>query len=443
MNTENKKRRFSNLAKVPPFAVVDHRHFLNKDGKDQRLESLSRNDRRRLKVESRKIALAYNRILDAIRKSGAGYPTDKLLRELAVEYTHRYATSGVYTQPISFNYFEAFCSINLIENSVAPYAEPVPEIDHLFSVVDYFDYITSTDSAGFHLSQLMNLPEDRAFHFTTNGSVLDFTYLTAEGREFVIAGFSMVRRSNSLHWYVLGGELLSESEWRARIEDPLEMEQKHIPLNKRLFLSERIESDGNKRGAPIALEGTATAIRTIIAGETDLVTCKHVGRCHMSESEHAFTMTCDDPEVFANIGDLSERMAIIDIMRTRVESAAVMWNLAEALFQLPAYFAFKISVAKSIAVAGGRQVPAKSSKGGRGFGARFRNVSAIEFADQQAPVIRSYTAPHYQVETEGYWRRVSPGAYGRDAEGNPVRGRTWIRSTNKWRERPGFEDNLR
>jgi hypothetical protein len=63
---------------------------------------------------------AYRRILLGIRQSGAGYPVDQLLRQLAIEYTHRYASAGVGSQPVSFNYFEAFCDIKLIENSVAP-----------------------------------------------------------------------------------------------------------------------------------------------------------------------------------------------------------------------------------------------------------------------------------------------------------------------------------
>ena len=123
-------------------------------------------------------------------------------------------------------------------------------------------------------------------------------------------------------------------------------------------------------------------------------------------------------------------------MRDHVEGAAVMWNLAEAMFQLPAYFAYKVNIARSVAVKAGRRIQLKTSKGGRGIEERFRNVSAIELTDEETPLVRAYTPPHYRVETEGFWRRLSPDSYGHGPDGNLIRGKTWIRAKNGWRERP-------
>src|SRR5438046_869533 len=139
MPTSDRLKRLNNLRQVPNIAGLDHRFFLDENGKDRRLAQLSRHERRKLAAETKKIVAAYRRILLGIRQSGAGYPADQLLRQLAIEYTHRYASAGVGSQPVSFNYFEAFCDIRLIENSVAPYAQPVPEFYHLFSIIDYLD----------------------------------------------------------------------------------------------------------------------------------------------------------------------------------------------------------------------------------------------------------------------------------------------------------------
>src|SRR6266436_8778301 len=81
--------------------------------------------------------------------------------------------------------------------------------------------------------------------------------------------------------------------------------------------------DGKTRrhgSAPIALEGTTTALRTIIAGETDLVTQKHLGLCYMFETEHHFVIICDDPDVFEGIADVSKRTEMIENMRDRIEA---------------------------------------------------------------------------------------------------------------------------
>ncbi|MDE8347369.1 MAG: GIY-YIG nuclease family protein [Acidocella sp.] len=430
----SRNKRLDELRKVPYFAAVDHRLFLDKERQNSPIANLPQDVRRKIKVDAKKLATKYTGILHSIRHSGVGYPIDQLLRDLAIEYTHRYATSGLFNQPINFNYFEPFCAIKLIENSVAPYAEPLPEVDHLFNVADYFDYLTSENAPKFNLAELLGIPEGRTYHFTQNGSIDDFTYMTAEGREFVISGFSMVRRGNSLHWYVLGGEVLSETDWRERCKSDFEIEVGNIPAEKRPFLSQHLEEKGNRIGSPIPLQGTKTAIRTVISGETDLSTAKHLARCYMSETEATFMLFCDDPDVFSNIRDRSRREEIISIMQQRVESAAVMWGLAEAFFQILWYFKFSVTISEAVIKASGKSAP-KIVKGGRGVGTQFKHVTSIQISDTTPHIMRSYTPPYYETETDGYWRRLTPDNYGHDRDGNQIKGRTWVKATNKWRAR--------
>lgn len=433
----SRNKRFNELRKIPTLAAVDHRFFLDENGEDVRIANLPRKDRQRIKVETKKLVKKYVQIMTSLKEGGVGYPVDQILRELAIEYTHRYASSGVMNQPVSFNYFEPFCEIKLIENSVAPYAEPNKEFDHLFNVADYFDYITDERTPSFNLSDLRSLHEGRTYHFTQNGSINDFTYMTSEGREFVISGFSMVRHGDSIHWYVLGGEVLSEAEWKDRSENDFKVDLDNISPEKRPFLSKSIKENENRSGPPVALEGTQTAIRTVIAGETDIVTARHLSRCYMSEAENSFVLFCDDPDVFSNIRDQPKREKLITEMQRRVESAAVMWNLAEGFFQLPQYFRFRLTVPEDVVRASGMPAP-KTVKGGRGIGTQFKHVTSIEVSDIRPSVVRAYTPPNFEVETEGYWRRLSPGSYGRDREGKQIKGRTWVKATNKWRERPNL-----
>ena len=310
------------------------------------------------------------------------------------------------------------------------------EHDHLFSIIDYLDYTTSSDGPAFELAQLNELSEGQVFHFTTNGDLTDFTFLTREGREFVVSGFSLIRHGYLLHWYLVGGEVLSEQEWDEQVSQDVELDVTNTSRYKQAFLAECVAEKGEKRGAPVALEGTKTAIRTVIAGETNLNSCKHEGRCYMSEREGAFEVICDDPDIFQSISDESGRAEVIKVMCERIESAAVLWNVAEALFQLPSYFAFKVQVQKALVTASGRSIRNKG-RGGRGFGANYRKVSAIEIVEKVMPMVTAYAPPHYQMETEGFWRRlVERASYGHGPDGEPVRGRTWIKSSNRWRERP-------
>ena len=164
-----------------------------------------------------------------------------------MEYTHRYAASGILNQPVSFNYFEAFCVIRLIEKSTAPFAEPRDEYNHLFSVADYFDYLTSSDKPKFKYGDLLNLPEGVIYHFTQNGNINDFTYLNPTGKEFVISGFSMIRHGAALHWYMTGGEVFPESELTS-FDEYIDLDKGEVPPHKRKFLEQVINERGKRKG---------------------------------------------------------------------------------------------------------------------------------------------------------------------------------------------------
>lgn len=434
--SDDRSQRLNKLRRVPAFAAMDHRLLLDEQGKHKILMTLPRNERRQLAKDGKRLALSYAKKMKEIMGSGAGYRADTMLREFAIEYTNRYATSGLYNQPTSFNYIEPFCEIGFLAG-VAPFAEPADELDHLFSVADYIDFVTAPEEKCFDIASLMEMPEGKVFHYTPNGSITDFTFANAEGREFLVGGFAMVRRGNSLHWYVIGGEVFSEVEWAALHDDQPVIEGALLSPHKRLFLQSLREERGDRAGGPVALEGTLTARRTIIAGETDLITRKHLGRWKASEAEHSFQAICDDPELFRFSGlSATEQAERTAKMQAQVEAAAVLWDTAEAFFQLPSYFNYKVTVARSVAVSDGKRAPPTTPKGGVGVGVRFKYVSAIEFVDTGDALVRVFNAPRYAVEVDGHWQRLGPGEEGRDAHGDLVFGKTWIPSSAPWRARP-------
>ncbi|MEW9299460.1 hypothetical protein AB2M16_14045 [Acetobacter oryzifermentans] len=257
----NRNKRLNNLNKIPDIAGMDHRFFLNESGNLVSHEGMTRNQRRLLRIEAKKIFAQYISICKKIQSSGVGFPVDKIIRSMALEYTNRYASSGINNQPISFNYFEPFCEIKLIKDSFAPYASILPEVNHLFSSSDFFDFLTSNDSAGFELSDLLNIPESRTFNFTNNGNIDELSFFDASGREYVISGFSIVRRGNSVHWFLVAGEQLTSEEWEILSEDVPNIDIKYVTPWKRLFLEECIKSSDGTIGKPIKLDGTEFSIR--------------------------------------------------------------------------------------------------------------------------------------------------------------------------------------
>nr|WP_321445685.1 GIY-YIG nuclease family protein [uncultured Cohaesibacter sp.] len=426
------KDRFSELKKIPKIAQLDHRLLLDENGRPAWEKKLTRNERRKLNSEGKKIGQQYNRVLRSLSDSGVGFPVDQTVRHMAVEYTNRYASSGTQNQPISFNYFEPFYDIKLMKGTVAPYINLVPETNHLFSAADFFDFLTSSDSDGFEVRNLQGLPEARTFHFTSNGVIEDLTFFDASGREYIFSGFSMVRRGNSIHWFLVAGEMLTSDEWELRTKDVYEIDLSDIPPWKRAFLKDCIERSGSTTGAPMKLEGTDTAIRTLVAGEFDISTEKHVGKSIFIETENSFTVFSDDPEVLFAIAP-QDKQQIIDNSMNRIGEADVLWNMAEGFFQLPQYFETRVTVSINLAQGQGKK-QGLTGKGGRGIKAKYVAVEAVAIEDVETPsAIRRVSMPMYSTETGGHWRRLKFGQTGRDRDGNPVPGKTWVNRSSPWR----------
>jgi hypothetical protein len=122
------------------------------------------------------------------------------------------------------------------------------------------------------------------------------------------------------------------------------------------------------------------------------------------------------------------------------DEEGVLFNLAEGLCALPAYFDFKITLVREV----NKEVLPPSTKPTKGTRRhakpqfkRFCKVAALEILNPAAPpVIRRYKPPQYRVEVEGFWRRLPDGSTGKGFQDEPVQGRTWVKAHLRWRDRP-------
>jgi hypothetical protein len=430
----NRRERLADLRTMPTIAQLDHRHLLNKDGKLPFLEGMTRTERRKLNAGAKKIALQYNKLLKHLYNSGVGFPVDQTTRAMTAEYNHRFASSGTQNQPVSFNYFEPFSDIKIMKGSVAPYASLRPETNHLFSVPDFLEFLTSDDSEGFETESLLSLPEAQTFHFSNSGNVEELTFFDVSAREYVISGFSMVRRGNSIHWFLVAGEKLTPEEWELKVENTPDIDIERISPWKRAFLKDSVERSGNSPGAPMKLEGTESSMRTLVAGEFDASEEKHLGKCIFIETENTFGVFSDDPEILVAIKE-ADKKKIINGAMERIAQADILWNLAEGFLQLPQYFETRVTVSRDLVKGYGKRHGLKG-KGGKGVSADYVAVEAVAIEESEAPsVIRRVSMPHYATETEGHWRRLKIGQTGKDRDGAPVSGKTWVNRKSPWRNR--------
>ena len=432
MNT--KEERLKSLSEIPLYTGIDHRLLKDKKGNLNFLSTLKKSEQRKLKKDSIILMKKYEDILNRVKNSGKGFIVDRFLRELVFEYNHRYASSGISTQPLNFNYFEAFCNIKLFSNSYAPYIIPALEINHLFNITDFFNYVTSEKGNDFNLSSLLDLIENKTLHFTVTGNVMDFSFLNSKGNEFVISGFSVIRRGSILHWYLVGGELFSDEEWSIVSSNLETDESNNISINplKKAFIDDLIKIHSNFGHKPIPLEGTERTLKTILSGEIDLQSQKYLGCCVMFEKENSFEILCDDPTIFDNYKNDSSSM--IEHINKRMESMSVLWDIVSSLFQLPTYFSFKLPLDKQIVDKAGDTVKRIRTFGGDGLNATYKTIPSLEINKENTPVIQKLIPQHYKIDNSGYWRKLSsPESKGKAPDGSEIKGKTWIKSENTWK----------
>ncbi len=441
MDENEKIKRLEPAARILKRGVGDHR--LHPEIQEQ-LASLPRAERRKRAKIARKIGVKQRAILRKIVSTGAGYPIDRVIRSFAYEYTHRYFTAGTMVLPASAQHLEPFLQIGAIDGTF-PYFLVRPEHDHLFDVTDFMDYSTSPDVEG-EVWQMLDewLAPGEIYNYTALGDPTELTFLQADGAPFALAGFSMIRHANELHWTVLGGEILDEGKVAELNAGDLERtleDLQNVPPEKRGLMREMVEQGKTRPGKIVGLDGVGNSWKSLLVGTFNLTTGRHENRTLMKEWDNKWDLTSDDPDILYGLPteiaeqSLSKHTAILD-------AAAVLWDIGETCFRLPAYFQFKIQAVRHIRrlekpvetrISGAQEVTARDDKGA----GRFRRVAALEIINPERHVVRSYTPPSYQVEVEGFWRRLpNPESMGKDRAGNAVKGRTWVMGHLRWRDKP-------
>ncbi|MER9001752.1 GIY-YIG nuclease family protein [Mesorhizobium australicum] len=428
--------RTDRLKELGIHAQPDHR-LLPKHVLEQ-IEKLPRNERRlRKKVIDRALGSAYKRMI-ADNSSGAGYPIDMQIREFLMEYNDRQLGHGLLTLPSTFNVMEGF--LEFCAEPPVHFFALRPEKDHLFSLSDFFDFATSGNRREDGLRTLAGLPDGLILNFTPIGDVRDLAFLHADSHRFVIAGFTLVRRDDQLHWAMVGGPIVDLDEETHKLRETgtgavrgRPPEKAHIDVNP--DLEYRAES----------LKGTDDVWKTVVYGRFNLRTESHEVRGIARDYGNQYYIIADDPDMF-DAPDPSKMSArdreTAESMIARLEADHLLIELAETCFLLPSYFDFRITlIRESIRATAIGEMSALERNRISGLADSIRpyirKVAALEIVDLgQAPVLRSYNPPSFRVEVEGFWRRLTPDTPGHDQQGNPVRGRTWVKGHLRWRDRP-------
>ncbi|WP_431271780.1 hypothetical protein [Dankookia sp. P2] len=247
----------------------------------QRAEGRNRAERRARHKQAEKIIRRTVALCALAAESGAGLPMDRAIRDFLSEVNHREVSHGFDALPASFNVLEAFIGSRPADKVF----DVRPERDHVFSLEDFLDYLTSSDGPADPCAALPSIPEGVVHSYNAVGDLESLAFIDGEGERHVISGISFVRHGDEVTWMLLCGPIVDiaakSAEARAvRGSDATDMAPARA---KGLALEHQPQAEA------VVLEGTSNAWRTLMYGRFDLVSRRH--RVRYVSVDHGWSLS--------------------------------------------------------------------------------------------------------------------------------------------------------
>ncbi|KWU26312.1 hypothetical protein AS149_25310 [Burkholderia cenocepacia] len=379
-------------------------------------------------------------IFRAQLESGAGLIADEVLREFQRDYQNRESTMGPRGLPTSYQ----LCKDFFVRTRLGQPYRLFPEKDFIVSFADFLDFITDANTPVANLALGYTLTENFIYNISSSDIPGELLLSTQDSPSFGFRSASMIRRGDELTMLLSLAEQ-PEPDVIARLEHGLgaELDVRH---EKRALLERaesRREAYGNNR--VVAIEGT-NLLPSLAAVRFNLKTRAFAGRCFLRDMGDRWNTETDVLSAF--MGQVDEDDPAFQSLVSQLDKYKTVWEMAKALTLLPAYLDAKVTLIKTerratrlanLPLSKRREIeraPMSHRK-------QFRNISAIRVVRPDSEPIsgRAFSPPQFQIAVDGFWRALKDDDQtGKDAEGLPVKGRTWVRAHVRHRDRPAPTD---
>ncbi|VDO08637.1 unnamed protein product, partial [Brugia timori] len=362
--------------------------------------------------------------IQAQLRSGAGYEADKAVRHFLREYNNRWMTQGTSSFPSSFDVGEAFFATR---RDFAGFCL-LPERDYLVSFTDFLDFSTAADAPATAVEKAYAL-EDRVIYNVTSLDRADSLLLATDTTSsFGFVSANMVRRGDELSMLLVLGEQAPPENAQKLVDNVAA-----VRFNPNKQFLKTVDLSSNE---PMYLPDTAL-LRTLALVRFNLKERRVESRQLMRELTNSFMVTSDSERMFPSRPGEPHAGAARAV--EELDAVGSVWEVAKTLILLPSYLLARIEVTRTegkrtqLGVEMNSSLKAKRAveKANPESRVLLRRISAIRVVRQRPVTLegRSYQAPVFQVPVEGYWRRFTDATQeGHDESGNPIVGRTWVRS---------------
>lgn len=365
----------------------------------------------------------------ATLENGAGLMMDKELRAFYDDYNNRILQNpSADALPASFQILEAFFRWN---ESLMMF-DLREERDHSFCFTDFVEFATSADAPKDPFKAAYALEEGIIYSYNSTDDPHDLQFSGPDGAEFGIGGLSLVRDGDEVTVLAVAGKACDVDEARGQLTD----------LSTAKNLKPWLRVGRQQPHGVVTLTGTSDLWKRDVAIRLDLSSGAEEVRYLLVDEGDLYLVRTDDPVIYRELQNPEKRrQESIDA----ITAEAVLFEVSRTSLLLPAYFAFKIRTVRtkqlptklknSLEHSGRRRSEAKTLPPGQRV--IFRTVAALEILDPvgSRPVTR-FSAPRFQVQVDGFWRRLDPSSIGKGRSGEPLQGRTWVSGHLRWRDRP-------
>lgn len=363
-------------------------------------------------------------------ENGAGFQLDDLLRYFLQEYNDRNFNYGLRSLPSSFNILEAFHVYDPKYN----FFRLRDEIDHLMSFVEFLDYFTSETPSEDTKDAIKYLDEGVIYSYNGINDPDEITFSIDNGSEFGVAGVSLVRYQSEINVFLIAGE---KADLTAKSKEIKNIAGKPTPGKENLK-----PSDDRVREA-VPLLNKSNFWKTIVLSRFDLEDMTQNARYILMDCGDSFMTITDDVEPFLDhaTGNFlsSDFESIFKEVSNQIEQYKTVFEICKTALHLPMYFEHfgeyvvdeRHSTKLFETIKKGRWITRKKLLGPKER-ITHRHVSVLRDVVLKHPSNTYYKAPPINIETTGYWRRLSVDQVGGDKLGNPIHGRTWVKKVLSW-----------
>jgi hypothetical protein len=370
-------------------------------------------------------------VLEVQMSNGALLPMDDELRGYLREFNYRAFNYGLDKMPSSFNVLEAFFDYD----EELLFFKLLDEENHILSLFDYVDFVTSADFQEAKDLILDHMVEDLIYHFDVTDELEGITFSSDAGDRYVIGGVSMVRRGHEVVVLLMTGKATdTEADSKKLVVLPIK-----VTPGK-----EEIRLDKNRTREAVKLFGKTEYWKTLVHCRIDIEKGTVDARYMQQDAGDSFVTITDDVSGMLNSkGEFldAEYKSMYDSMVQKIASFSSIFELAAKCLYLPYY----LDMVEDRITSEDHPTRLAGERGKRsfvkdtnavpvGFKVFSRTVWVVSSTSQPQSDSIYFTEGGIKIETSGYWKKLDHGAVGTDKNGDPIHGRTWVQQTLTWKE---------